>query len=101
MFFFSLLTVENVDGGPELVALVLLDLAAVDERSQIVVGVSGGVELTGAFLEVGDEFRRILDVGDGAASGAGDATDESLVATLCEHITDSGIVGVDHDVVRD
>ena len=98
---FSLLAAQNVDGGAELFPLVLLDLAAVDEGSEVSVGISGRIELTGAFFEVGGEFRSIFDVGDRATGGARDSTNESLVATLCQHVTDGGIVGVDDDVVRD
>ncbi len=42
-----------------------------------------------------------IDVGDGAAGGAGDAADHSLRAALAEHFAGVGIVRMDDDSVRD
>ena len=74
--------VEDVDGCAKLGALVLLDLAAVDEGLKVGIGIGSRVELAGALLEVRDEFRCIFNVGDRAAGGAGDATDEALGAAV-------------------
>lgn len=94
-----LLAVEDVDGGSELVALVLLHLAAVNEGLEIGVGIGVGIEFSGGLLEVGDEFGGVFEVGDGAAGGAGDAADEALGAALAKHFAGGGVVGVNDDSV--
>lgn len=94
-----LLAGEDVDGGAELVALDLLDLAGGDEAAEVGVGVGGGVEFSGGLLEVRDEFGGVFEVGDGAAGGAGDAADEALGAALAEHFAGGGVVGVDDDAI--
>lgn len=96
----SLLAGDDVDGGAELVALVLGDLAAANEALEVGVGIGGGVEFTGALLEVGDELGSVFDVGNGAASGAGYAADETLGTAIAEHGTGGGIVRVDDHSVR-
>ena len=92
--------VEDVDGCAKLGALVLLDLAAVDEGLKVGIGIGSRVELAGALLEVRNELRSVFDVRDGAAGGAGDTADESLGAAVGEHTTDGGVVRMDDDVVR-
>ena len=94
------MAVEDVDGVAELVALVFFHLAAADEGAEVGIGIGGGVELASGLLEVGDEFGRVFDVWDGAASGAGDAADETLGAALAQHSTCGGIVGMNDDSVR-
>ena len=96
----GLLSVEDVDGGAEFVALVFFHLAAVDEGLEIGVGIGGWVEFAGGLFEVGNELGRVFEVGDGAAGSAGDAADETLGATLTQHATGGGVVGVNDDSVR-
>ena len=43
----------------------------------------------------------VLDVGDGTASGAGDAANEALRTALAEHVAGGGVVRVDDDSVGD
>jgi len=94
-----LLAVEDVDGVAEFVPLVLFDLAAADERSQVGVWLGGGVKFSGRLGEVGDEFVGFINVGDGATSGAGDAADHALGSALAEHFAGVRIVGVDDNAI--
>ncbi len=72
-----------------------------DEVLEGGIGGCGGIEFAGALFEVGDEFGGVIDVWDGAAGGAGDAADESLVAALSEHAACFRVVGVNDDAIWD
>ena len=94
-----LLSVEDVNGITELIALIDFDQAPADEASQVAIGIRGGVKSSGRFFEVWDEFVGFVNIGDGATGGAWDAADLSLGPALVEHSTGIRIVGMDDDAV--
>jgi len=59
----------------------------------------GWIELTRGFFEVRDELVGFIDIENRAASGARNAADFSLRATLEKHLAGIRIIGMDDDAI--
>ena len=84
-----------------MIALVDFDLPLTDEAAKVGVGIGGGVEFPIRLFEIGNQLMRFVDIRNGAAEGAGNASNHSLGPPLLEHLTSIGIVGVDDHSIGD